>query len=93
MNSLYSSLLTVLSEGSMHRVCVLGNSSYYTLVGGAPEAYGSRFVRVYVYMCVCICMSVTRVSLRPLQVGTAECNAGTTRQYMYLKLNSLGFLI
>ena len=46
-------------------------------------------VGLCVCVCVCICMSVTRVSRRSLQAKYAECNAGTTRQY--LKLNSLDF--
>ena len=37
----------------------------YALVGGAPEAYGSR--RVCVYMCVCVCNSVPPISRRALK--------------------------
>ena len=56
----------------------------YALVGGALEAYGSRFVCVFVY--VCNMFIGDRYKL-----GTGEYNAGTTWQY--LKSNSLKFLI
>ena len=35
----------------------------YALVGGAPEAYGSRRVCV----CLCVCMSFARISLQWLK--------------------------
>ena len=39
----------------------------YTLVGGAPEAYGSCRVRVCVCVRACVCMSLAPVSLQRLK--------------------------
>ena len=59
-------------------------SNNYALVSGALQAYGSRFV------CACVYLYVCNVFLGDhYKLTTAECNAGTTRQY--LKSNSLKF--
>ena len=59
--------------------------SIHALVGGAPEAYGSR--RVCPSVCVCVCVILQRAFLRDgKELSNESCNATTARHSTTAKL-------